>query len=197
MIGELGDQGSWQSMSNGEKGDADLELESICRAVLQVARLGEVDHRGWWGTRSFGAAGRVVLQQRLPRTWRMAAAELDIRAAAVRHNDLIDRPNAVHLFSDNWPVRRWASAWVAEQKTAEPPDSFFEVLECASDEELVRALGPGTHELDTTGRAVRMGSISKGDFDSLETLHRAVTELASVYPGLSGELLVPYLEVQT
>jgi len=127
----------------------------------------------------------------------MAAAELDIKAAAVRHNDLIDRPNAVHLFSDNWPVRRWTSAWVAEQKTTEPPDSFFEVLECASDEELASALGTGPAELDTTGRAVCMGSISRGDFDSLETLHRAVIELASVYPGLSREFSVPYLEVQT
>ncbi len=87
------------------------DLRSIVETVLRVARLGEVDHYGWWGTHSFGAAGRVVLGQRLPRTWRMAAIELDVASAANRHNEIIDRSNAVHLFSDNWPVRRWASAW--------------------------------------------------------------------------------------
>src|SRR5215212_4623848 len=100
-------------------------LTEVVRSVLLVARLGEADRQGWWGTQSFGAAGRVVLKQRLPRTWRMAAIELDIAAAANRHNEVIDRPNAVHLFSDNWPVRRWASSWVAEQKTANPPSEVF------------------------------------------------------------------------
>lgn len=37
-------------------------LRDIVEFVLYVARLGETDHHGWWGTRSFGAAGRVVLK---------------------------------------------------------------------------------------------------------------------------------------
>ena len=78
------------------------DLESIVKSVLLVARLGEADRRGWWGTQSFSAVGRVVLRTRLPRTWRMAAIELDTAAAANRHNEIMDRPNAVHLFSDNF-----------------------------------------------------------------------------------------------
>ncbi len=188
--GVLGSNGS---MTNEQREGADLE--SICHAVLKVARLGEVDHRGWWGTRSFGAAGRVVLQPRLPRTWRMAAVELDIKAATVRHNDVIDRLNAVHLFSDNWHVRRWASAWVAEQKTAAAPDVLFEELEMMDVEQLVVGLGQPPEGLDMTGRAVRVGSIGRRDFDSLAMVHAAVVELASVYVGLNSEFLVPYLEI--
>ena len=171
------------------------ELNRIVRTVALVARLGEMDCRGWWGTRSFGAAGRVVLKQRLPRTWRMAALELDIAAAGNRHNDVIDRPNAVHLFSDNWPARRWASAWVAEQKTATPPDSLFEELETASIEWLVADLGEPLRRLDTSSRAVRVGSISRAELGFPATVANAVAELAAAYAGLKGGFAVPYLEV--
>lgn len=174
-----------------------FELESICHTVLMVARLGESDRCGWWGTHSFGAAGRVVLQQRLPRTWRMAAVELDIKAATVRHNEVIDRPNAVHLFSDNWPVRRWASAWVAEQKTATSPDPLFEELETMDVDQIVVGFGQLADGLDTTGRAVCVGSIDHGDLDSLAAVHAAVVELASVYAELDNAFSVPYLEIES
>lgn len=170
-------------------------LAGIVRTVALVARLGEADHRGWWGTHSFGAAGRVVLKQRLPRTWRMAAVELDIAAAANRHNDIIDRPNAVHLFSDNWPVRRWTSAWVAEQKTATSVDTFFKELETASVEELVTRLGESPGGIDTGSKAICVGSISTSEFDSVQTIGAAVSQLAAVYGGFNVTFVVPYLEV--
>ena len=176
---------------------SDPHLQSVTRALLSVARLGEVDARGWWGTRSFGAAGRVVLKQRLPRTWRMAAIEIDIAAASNRHNEIIDRRNAVHLFSDNWPVRRWASAWVAEQKTAESPDPLFEGLETVSVEELVSTLGATDAKVPRVdGRAVRVGSVSVGDLDSPSALTPHVAELAAVYAQLGEQFAVPYLEVE-
>src|SRR5665811_1685767 len=143
----------------------DHNLDSVVRSVLRVARLGEVDHLGWWGTRSFGAAGRVVLKQRLPRTWRMAAIELDIAAASNRHNEIVDRRNAVHLFSDNWPIRRWANAWVSEQKTTTPPDSLFEELESSSADDIVAALRQGQRSA-VSGKAVRIGSVDRSALDS-------------------------------
>lgn len=176
-------------------GMRDADLAYIIRVVSTVARLGEKDQRGWWGTSSFGAAGRVVLGRRLPRTWRMAAVELDIAAAASRHNDVLDRRNAVHLFSDNWPVRRWTSAWVAEQKTADPADRYFEQLESASVEQLVGELGGPQRDPETGSRAVRVGAIGKTALDSPEAVHEAVGKLAAVYAGLDGSFVVPYLEI--
>ena len=170
-------------------------LQEIVTDVINVARLGEANARGWWGTQSFGAAGRVILRQRLPTTWRMAAVELDIAAAANRHNDVIDRPNAVHLFSDNWPVRRWASAWVAEQKTAEVADPYFDWLESAAADDLVAELPPSS-SATFDGRASCIGSVSQADFDSPESLRSAVTSLAAVYASLKDSFTVPYLEVE-
>lgn len=173
----------------------DQQLARIVRSVLLVARLGEADHRGWWGTRSFGAVGRVVLKQGLPRTWRMAAIELDLAAAAHRHDEIIDRRNAVHLFTDNWPVRRWASAWVAEQKIANVPDPFFEQLETMTAERIADELRT-VEAVEVTSQAVRVGSVSRADFTSAEALARHVAGLASVYANLAIGFAVPYLEVE-
>lgn len=161
---------------------------------MLVARLGEADRRGWWATHSFGAAGRVVLKQRLPRTWRMAAVELDIASARNRHDEIIERSNAVHLFSDNWPVRRWTSAWVAEQKTADPADEFFEELEIISAEDIsARLTGP---ELGAgiSGDAVRLGSVDRASFDSAGSLVSSVQLLAASYVDMDA-FTVPYLEI--
>ena len=171
--------------------------EMIAKTVVRIARLGEQDQFGWFGTRSFGAAGRVVLGQRLPRTWRMAAVELDIASAMNRHNEILDRRNAVHLFSDNWPVRRWATAWVSEQKTATPPDIFFENLESATQEEVTSLLQESAAKLPpVSGQAVRMGSISATEFTAPELLLPAVNALAATYLQLGDRFVVPYMEIE-
>lgn len=169
-------------------------LTELIQTVLLVARLGETDRRSWWGTRSFGAAGRVVLKQRLPRTWRMAAAELDIAAARNRHDEIIERRNAVHLFSDNWPVRRWTSAWVAEQKTADPPDDFFETLETISADEISERLRGPDLRTAISGTAVRLATVDSSIFDSADGLAPNVALLAAAYAEMDT-FTVPYLEV--
>jgi hypothetical protein len=93
--------------------------EETTRLVLGVARLGEQDLTGWWGSHGLDRAGSYVLARSFRRTWRSAALELDIEAAARRHDDATaGRTTALHLFSDELPFRRWATAWLAEQKTA-------------------------------------------------------------------------------
>lgn len=169
-------------------------IDAIVRKVLLVARLGEADRRNWWGTRSFGAAGRVVLKQRLPRTWRMAAAELDLAAARHRHDEVIERRNAVHLFSDNWPVRRWASAWVAEQKTKDPPDLYFETLETLSAEEITERLRGPDLKATISGTAVRLGTMSQAVLESPDGLAPTVALLAAAYSEMTN-FTVPYFDL--
>ena len=173
---------------------AQSAIDTIVRTVLLVARLGEADRRSWWGTRSFGAAGRVVLKQRLPRTWRMAAAELDIAAARNRHDEVIERRNAVHLFSDNWPVRRWTSAWVAEQKTENLPDACFQTLETISAADIAEALRGPDLKTAISGTAVRLGTIDRAAIDFPHELTASVSLLAAAYAEMDG-FTVPYLEV--
>ena len=125
----------------------------------------------------------------------MAAVELDILSAANRNNEVINRRTAVHLFSDNWPVRRWASAWVSEQKTADPADELFEWLETASMDDVIGRLQPSRKTLDITANAVRLGSVSSADLHDPEALEPKAALLASAYTALDT-FAVPYLEVE-
>lgn len=172
-----------------------MDIDAAVVLAIRVARLGEADMRNWWGSRCFGAAGRVVLQQRLPRTWRMAAVELDLASAANRHNDAIDRPNAVHLFSDRWPVRRWAAAWVAEQKTMDEPDKLFELLETAKLDEIEDRLRLATtFDTEALGDAIRVGSIKRSSMDDPAAVIDATQKLAATYVGLET-FAAPFLEL--
>ena len=171
------------------------DVDEIVASAIRVARLGEADLRNWWGSRSFGAAGRVVLKQRLPRTWRMAAVELDLASAANRHNDAIDRPNAVHLFSDRWPVRRWTAAWVAEQKTEEEPSEIFELLETATIDAIeIQLRADRMPRVESLGDALRVGTIERTLLEDPVPVAEAVHTLAAAYVGLET-FAAPFLEV--
>lgn len=173
------------------------QLRSIVRTVLAVARLGEADRLGWWASHAFGAAGRVVLAQRMPSTWRLAAIELDISAAANRHDEVIARPDVVHLFSNRWPVRRWVSAWVAEQKTVEEPDEMVSWLETATRDDLVAAVQvPEAPGGDQVGPAIRLGTIEVGEDPRPEDLLTSVRQLGNAYAAMGSSLRVPFFEVE-
>lgn len=172
------------------------DVAEVVGSTIRVARLGEADLRNWWASRGFSAAGRVVLKQRLPRTWRMAAVELDLASATNRHNEVISRSNAVHLFSDHWPVRRWTAAWVAEQKTSSEPDIMFEQLEIATldqIEEQLRLLHPKA-EVEPAQGAICVGGIEKAALGNPATIAAAARELGNAYVG-RDKFVVPYLEV--
>ena len=172
---------------------------AIVELVLMVARLGERDHRGWWQSRALGSAGRVVLKFRLPRTWRAAGLEVDIESARRRHNEVIDRSNAIHLFSDVWPVGRWARAWLAETKTSPVEPDLLSVFEKASADELCDQLRDRCGEStagDKKGRALLLGMVSRGEIDNPETALVHVRHLAGSYASMSADFVVPYMEVE-
>lgn len=171
----------------------------IVELVLLVARLGESDHRGWWQSRALGSAGRVVLKSRLPRTWRAAGLEVDIQSAQRRQNEIMDRDNAVHLFSDVWQVGRWARAWLAETKTSSEEPPLLSDLETMSTDRLCQQLRDRCGPLPTTtkkGRALLAGRATRGDLESPDGALPHVQRLAGVYAYLSIDFAVPYLEVE-
>ena len=125
----------------------------------------------------------------------MAAVELDLASAANRHNDAIDRPNAVHLFSDRWPVRRWAAAWVAEQKTSEEPSEIFELLETATIDAIeIRLRAERKSKVVSLGGALRVGTIERTLLEDPVSVAEAVRALAAAYVGLET-FAAPFLEV--
>src|SRR6266536_1583098 len=89
--------------------------------VLGIARLGEAGLRGWWDAHGLGEVGRYVLGEVFRwRTARASGLELDVLSAGSRHEQILDRPTALHLFSDWLAFRHLALAWLAERKTAGP-----------------------------------------------------------------------------
>jgi hypothetical protein len=104
------------------------EVDVSTLFVLAVARLGENDQAGWWGCHGLSSTGRYILSSSFPRTWAPAALELDISSATRRHDELLARETALHLFSDQLPFRRLALAWLAERKTAGPSALMLCVL---------------------------------------------------------------------
>lgn len=186
-----------QTQRSAVTSDSALATEEIVELALAVARLGESDRRGWWQSRALGPAGRVVLKSRLPRTWRAAALEIDVESARRRHDEVISRPNAVHLFSAVWPVGRWVRAWLAETKTSLEEPALLRQLEEMSTEDLVAFLvercGPAQSGA-RKGRALLVDTVARSELLTPETVLPHVRSLAGVYAPMS-EFVVPYMEV--
>jgi hypothetical protein len=173
--------------------------DQTVRLVLGVARLGEDDLAGWWSTHGLDRSGRYVLSRSFRRTWRSAALELDVEAAARRHQDATSgRRTALHLFSDELPFRRWAMSWLAEQKTAPDVSSLFDEL-AGWDLGTARATitdwagCPPTHEV--VGEGLRLGTLTRAETEDLDTVLHVAGLLAASYVSSDGPFRVPYFDL--
>lgn len=171
----------------------------VVRIVLGVARLGETDLRGWWNCHGLDRVGSYVLSRALPRTWRSAGLELDVLSARRRHEDALSgRASALHLFSDELPFRRWASAWLAEQKTAAEVDDLFEELASWDDDAAGRRLREWAGDADAgeaLGDGLLLGRVARPDPDDETQLASVARRLAAAYVGLDGTFRAPYFDL--
>ncbi len=155
--------------------------------------------RGWWNCHGLDRVGSFVLKRTLPRTWRSAALELDILSAHRRHEDaLAERKSALHLFSDELPFRRWATAWLSEQKTADRVDELLvELGEWNSDMAMSRLRKwteePAPGEVLASG--LRLGRVRIPSHEDMETLEDIAHRLAAAYLGLDESFRAPYLDL--
>ena len=179
--------------------DSTLTSDSI-RLVLGVARLGENDLRGWWNGHAMDRTGQYVLSGMFRRTWRPAALELDVAASSRMHEELLGRSTALHLFSDLLPFRRWATGWLAEQKTALQSDSLLSILEGWSTEESTNTLRawcgtdrPGLSE--PLGDGLLLGRLTSSEINDPETLGTTARLLAAAYLDQTGPLRAPYFDL--
>lgn len=175
-------------------------LDDAVKLVLAVARLGELDLTGWWGCHGLDRTGRYILSRSFRRTWRSAALELDVEAAARRHEVALGgRRTALHLFSDELPFRRWAGAWLAEQKTAEDPSTIFAEI---ADWDLTDARGSieewsGTPpKSEVVGDGLRIGALTGAELDDAEELVPIGKLLAATYLTVEHVFRAPYFDLQ-
>jgi len=170
------------------------------RLVLGVARLGENDLRGWWRGHALDQTGQYVLSGMFRRTWRPAALELDVAAAALAHNELLGRSTAVHLFSDLLPFRRWALGWLAEQKTITHPDPLLSLLESWTPEtwsEDLRAWSSSTTPPggEPLGEGLLMGRLTATELADPSKLPEIARRLAGAYLDQGPQLRPPYFDL--
>ena len=169
------------------------------RQVLAVARLGEVGLRDWWGSHGLATAGRYVLSASFPHTWRATAVELDIISATRRHEAILGRPTAVHLFSDQLPFRRRAVAWLAETKTGAAEASYLEHLEELDTDGVIEHLrGQVTIPLtsaEPTGPGLLLGKLNESELNDEATLSSVLQLLVAAYLDQSESLRPPYFDL--
>jgi len=171
----------------------------IVRLVLAIARLGENDLRGWWQGHALDRTGQYVLSSMFRRTWRPAALQLDVSAAARLHDELLGRSTALHLFSDLLPFRRWATGWLAEQKTTDVASDLLANLEALTADQAVSALQeycggiepPGGEPL---GNGLLLGRLSSSDLDDPAMLLQTARLLGASYLDQTGALRPPYFD---
>lgn len=175
-----------------------IEAETSTLLVLAVARLGEIDQAGWWGSHGLSTTGRYVLSSTFPRTWAPVALELDITSATRRQDQLLDRVTALHLFSDQLPFRRIALAWLAERKTAEPSQMIARLQELDEagvrdliESEIVGASGDG----ESIGAGLLLGRLSEAELEDQDTLISTAKALAAAYVDQGPELKPPYFDL--
>lgn len=179
----------------------DVSADLAVRLVIGVARLGEMDLRGWWRSHGLDSTGRYVLPGLFRTTWRPTALDLDIASAQRHHQDLVARRSALHLFSDELPFRRWASAWLAEQKGSRE-DPVLRTLEQWSLESGIALLREWTTGADISGaedvgNGRLLGTISQAELRE-PALHLPLAKrLAAGYIPQDGSLRPPYFDLAT
>jgi len=167
--------------------------------VLGIARLGEAELRGWWRAHGLGGVGRYVLSDMF--RWRTAKAsglELDVLSASSRQEQILDRPTALHLFSDWLPFRRLALAWLAERKTARP-DFLLDRLAAwdlsAATRDLAEWTAGAQQSVEVVGPGLLLGVLTRTELEDQVVLRSVAKQLSAAYLDQGAELRPPYFDL--
>lgn len=179
----------------------DLDLDTLLRLRLVIARLGEMDGAGWWNTRGvLSANGAFVFRRTFPQTHAFAQARVAFAVARSRCQEVFAPPNCATLwhlpaeiedqFEDRW------QDWLDQAETWQP---FFDNLTAIKDGEVIAALQQfdliGAAEvtavqrltISTEGRSVLLPPSPAVDDGGVRLLAAAFS-LAK-----PGKLVIPYM----
>jgi len=145
-------------------------------------------------------AGQFVLGSALRRTWKSSVLELDVLSAAIRHDEILKRPSALHLFSDELPAKRWALSWIREQKVEANADELIEQLRGwnpeAARSELTAWCGVAASVAENLGQGRRLGVIERNQIEDAAWVEVVARALTADYLTQGRELRVPYFDVR-
>ena len=174
------------------------DTDQAIRLVLGISRLGEQGLKGWWRSHGLGKGGQYVLGKSFPRTGRSAALELDILSAAHRHDDLLERSTALHLFSSAFPFRRWTEAWLAEQKTLVNDPLFDELTAWDLDKALasMRSWAGNSPGGELIGEGILLGQLTQAEMKNEDELLPYARLLAAAYLDQDAGFRPPYFDLK-
>jgi len=176
-----------------------IDDENVVRLTLAIARLGEADLFGWWRSRGLTGAGQFVLGGYLPRTWALSALEGDVLCAALRHDEALGRPTALHLFSNAFPAKSLTLAWLRKRKTEDGDNDIIAHLRSWTRENVRHHLSQWVGSSPPTGESLgagrRLGSVTIGDLSEPSSISELTRQLAAAYADQDERISFPYFDV--
>ena len=170
----------------------DIESMVAIRLVLGVARLGEADLAGWWSSQGLNPAVRFALAG-FRRTSAIVGAELALLSAVRRHQQVLPRTNAVHLFSPHLPFAQWTQAHLAELKSIGTSELVDELRSWTTVDQAGQRLAEW---IGTVAPADEAGStVTVDDLAAAETRAALLVHLTTRYLDQSSQLDIPYVDL--
>jgi hypothetical protein len=163
------------------------------QALLAVVRLGDTDRLGWWRSHSVDENAEYVLGHAFPDTWMPTGLELAMESARIRHDAALERPTAVHLFSDYLPFHRLLRSWLIERKLERDFEPLV-WLPDASTEDLRVRLGSAIRG-DRRGSGMYVGDVPPDHLEDETALNELLPRLVGAYAGLGAEFVAPYMDL--
>lgn len=162
-------------------------------ALLCVVRLGDADRLGWWRSHSVDGTAEYVLGESFPNTWMATGVELAMESARVRHEQLLERTTAVHIFSDYLPFHRLLRNWLIERKLERDLEPLSWLPQASLDDLRARLPEPASGERRASG--MYMGELPRAAIDDPEAVEATLTKLAGAFAGLNEEFVAPYVDL--
>lgn len=173
-------------------------LCQVLRLRLVVARLGEVELNGWWGTQDvLGATGAMVFRRGFPRTHAWARAQAVFAVARQRCAERFPDPQAITLWQlpaelEDALDQQW-NHWIAEPEVWAPLLGRIAALTAPAVATALLDLNLVTPAQAQQGAALK----TKGPALELPTQELNSAALALLALGFGqggrGDLVVPYL----
>jgi hypothetical protein len=163
------------------------------QTLLAVVRLGDADRLGWWRSHSVGDNAEYVLGHAFPDTWMATGLELAMESARIRHDAALERPTAVHLFSDYLPFHRLLRSWLIERKLERDFEPLVWLPE-ASTEDLRGKLGR-TAGIERRAGGLYVGDVHREQLEDGDALGELLGRLAGAYVALKAQFAAPYLDL--
>lgn len=181
----------------------EIDLETLLKLRVVVARIGEMDVARWWNTKGqLGPLGASILRRGFPRTHYFAQARSVFAVAGQRCDEVFNPPKSATLWRLPQDVEeRFDARWEHWLDNAADREPFFTAVAELTEPDLVAALrsfdlvGEGNIadllqlHASGAGRSIPLPGTYSGRQDDVALLALAFSR------GTVGSLAVPYLRL--